>query len=140
MRKIILLVLSLLFTPIAQSDIIVVHNRSTTQNCLYRYKLQSTYLLNTNYWSNGLPITPIFINFKNPVHSLFLTKILQVSPYNFNLILQNKIKLRDIERVIIVDSVEDAIKMVKQIPGAIAYITDDYVPMDKDISVVSIKD
>ena len=140
MRKIILLVLSLLFAPMAQADIAVIHSRSFSQDCLYRYKLQSTYMLNATYWNNGLPITPIYINFQNPTHNLFLTKILQVSPYNFNLILKSKFQLTDVARVVIVNTAEEALIKVKQIPGSIAYITDDYVIKDKDIEIVKILD
>ena len=140
MRKIILLALSLLFAPVAQSDIVVIHSRSVSQDCLYRYKLQSTYMLNSAYWNNGLPITPIYINFQNPSHNIFLTKILQVSPYNFNLILKNKFKLTDVARVIVVNTAEEAIIKVKQIPGAVAYIADDHIMGDKDIEIVKILD
>lgn len=115
------LVLSLVVS-VAHADIVLINNKTSPQSKLYRYEVQSIFTLNTSYWLNGNPITPVYITFDDPIHSLFVTQILHLTPYNFNIVVSNKIQQGAAKHYIVVNTLQEAIAAVETINGAIAYV------------------
>lgn len=130
-----------LFLTASHADVILINNKVLNQSKLYRYEVQSIFTLRTTYWNNGIPVTPVFISFDDPVHSLFVSQILMLSPYHFNNLISSKIQQGDAKHYIVVENIDEAIKLVKKITGAIAYIPS-YVhsATDENIRVIEVVD
>lgn len=111
-----------LVVSVAHADIVLINNKTIPQSKLYRYEVQSIFTLNSAYWSNGIPVTPVFITFDDPIHSLFVTQILHLTPYNFNIVVGNKIQQGSAKHYMVVNSLQEAIDAVETINGAIAYV------------------
>ncbi len=123
------------------ADVVMINGKSINQKTMYRYEIQSIFLLRLAYWNNGLPITPILLSFDDPLHMEFVTKILKVTPYNYNLTISNKIESGDSSHVIVVNSPNEALEMVKKISGGIAYINSTiYLKNEKSIQIINIVD
>lgn len=113
-----------MFLNVASADVILINNKVLNQTKLYRYEVQSIFTLRTTYWNNGIPVTPVFISFDDPMHSIFVSQILMLSPYHFNNLVSSKIQQGDAKHFIVVKNVEEAIETVRKISGAIAYVPD----------------
>lgn len=111
-----------MFLTISNADVILINNKVLNQTRLYRYEVQSIFTLRTTYWANGIPVTPVFISFDDPFHSMFVSQILMLSPYHFNNLISSKIQQGDAKHYIVVNSIEEAIETVTKISGAIAYV------------------
>lgn len=122
MKKVFVAILLYMFLTVANADVILINNKVLNQTKLYRYEVQSIFTLRTTYWNNGIPVTPVFISFEDPVHSLFVSQILMLSPYHFNNLISSKIQQGDAKHYIVVSSIEEAISTVTKISGAIAYV------------------
>jgi hypothetical protein len=124
----------------ADADIIIINNPLISQKTLHQYEMQAIFMLKLSYWNNGIPITPIFINFDDPIHNLFVSSILRVSPYNFNILIGDKIQQGDSKHVIVVNSVAEAIEMVKKIAGSITYISTGGLINADEVQIIRIVD
>lgn len=124
MKKLFIAVIMYMFLNVASADVILINNKVLNQTKLYRYEVQSIFTLRTTYWNNGIPVTPVFISFDDPMHSIFVSQILMLSPYHFNNLVSSKIQQGDAKHFIVVKNVEEAIETVRKISGAIAYVPD----------------
>ncbi len=122
MKKVLVALILALFLTVSNADVILVNNKVLNQSKLYRYEVQSIFTLRTVYWDNGIPVTPIFISFDDPLHSIFVAQVLLLSPYHFNNLISSKIQQGDAKHYIVVRSIEEAIDTVTKITGAIAYV------------------
>ncbi len=122
MKNILRAIVLLLVVSIAQADIVLINNKTIPQTKLYRYEVQSIFTLNSSFWSNGIPVTPIFIVFDDPIHSLFVTQVLHLIPYNFNIVVSNKIQQGAAKHYVVVNTLQEAVNAVEKINGAIAYV------------------
>ncbi len=125
----------------SNADIVIINNPVIPQRSLHQYEVQAIFTLRLSYWVNGLPITPVFINFDDPVHNHFVTDILRLTPYNFNIVIGDKIQQGDAKHVIVVNSVAEAISAVKKISGAVTYIpTNSGLDHANEIQVIRVID
>jgi hypothetical protein len=120
--KLICALVLLLSMSITQAEVVLINNKAVPQTKLYRYEIQSIFTLNAAYWSNGIPVTPIFLSFDDPLHALFVTQILHLTPYNFDIVVGNKIQQGAAKHYVSVSTLEEAITAVESISGAIAYV------------------
>jgi hypothetical protein len=121
-KKAFVAVIMYLFLTVSNADVILINNKVLNQSKLYRYEVQSIFTLRTTYWNNGIPITPVFISFDDPIHSIFVSQVLMLSTYHFNNLIGSKIQQGDAKHYIVVHSIEEAIDSVTKISGAIAYV------------------
>ena len=135
-----ILILYLCVVAKTDADIIIINNPLINQKTLHRYEMQAIFMLRLSYWNNGMPITPVFINFDDPIHTLFVSSILKISPYNFNLVIGDKIQQGDSKHVIVVNSIAEAIAAVKKISGAVTYISTGGLSDADEVQVIRIID
>lgn len=141
MKRIFVAVILSLVLSIAQADVILINNKVLNQTKLYRYEVQSIFTMRKTYWDNGIPVTPIFVSFDDPIHLMFVSQILMLSPYHFNNLVSSKIQQGDAKHYIVVNSVEEAIATVTKVTGSIAYIPSiDYNPVRPNIQVIEVVD
>lgn len=137
----VLAILLLVMSLNVWGDVIIINNPAIPQKKLYRYEVQSIFMLKTQYWNNGIPITPVFISFEDPLHLLFVSSILRITPYNFNVVVNDKILQGDAKHVIVVKSMAEAIDIVKHISGAITYIlSTDTMKNSNEVQIINITD
>jgi hypothetical protein len=137
----VLAILLLLMSLNVWGDVIIINNPAIPQKKLYRYEIQSIFMLKTLYWNNGIPITPVFVSFEDPLHLLFVSSILRITPYNFNVVVHDKIQQGDAKHVIVVKSMAEAIDVVKHVSGAVTYIlSTDAAKNSDEIQIINITD
>ncbi len=125
----------------ANADVVLINDKQLNQNRLYRYEVQSIFMLRTTYWANGMPIVPIFLEFDDITHMKFVSSILRISPNNFDIIVQDKIQRGEVNHILMAHDVNDAIHKVQLIPGSVTYIPSvTLIPDTAGIQVIMVVD
>lgn len=141
MKRIFVAVILSLVLSVTQADVILINNKVLNQNKLFRYEVQSIFTMRKTYWENGIPVTPIFVSFDDPIHLMFVSQILMLSPYHFNNLISSKIQQGDAKHYIVVSSIEEAINTVTKVTGSIAYIPSiNYNPVNTNLQVIEVVD
>ncbi len=141
MKRIFVAVILSLVLSIAQADVILINNKVLNQTKLYRYEVQSIFTMRKTYWENGIPVTPIFISFDDPIHLMFVSQILLLTPYHFNNLISAKIQQGDAKHYIVVNSIEEAIATVTKVTGSIAYVPSvDIFTSHSNLQVIQVVD
>lgn len=122
----------------AKGDVVIINNSLNNQSKLYRYEIQAIFMLRQNFWKNGIHITPIFLPLDSLPHNQFVTDILNISPNNYNTIIDNKIQNGEASHVIVANNVNEVISLVKKISGSIAYITTNSKIKEDGIQVIEV--
>ena len=139
MKKLLLVLCFLLCAGKSWADVLLINNGLNQQKNLHQYEIQAIFMLRRLYWNDGTNITPIFLPSDSPLHIKFVNEVLKVSPYNFNIVINNKIQNGEAPHAMVVDNVSDAISLVKHNIGAIAYMYDfNAILIDPSITVVRI--
>ena len=141
-RNIIVICLLVISAKLNSSSIIVITDPMQRQNTIYRFELQSIYMLRYVEWDSGLPVVPIYMSFESDNHVKFVKHTLNLSIHNFRRDIESKIINGGAFKVYIAASKLEVLTLLKSIPGSIAYI-DEYtilMGVDDDIKTISIID
>jgi hypothetical protein len=131
-------VLLLFLCTSVKADVVLINDIRIHQKQLYRYEVQSIFMLRNIYWHSGLPIIPIFLDFDSDIHKKFVSTVLRISPTHFDVYIRDKVQKGDGARYVIADNIPEAIQYVKRTPGAIAYIPQDVLYTIPGVQVIKV--
>jgi len=121
----------------ADSFLLITNLENSDNLSLKRSTLRSIYSMQKQSWPNGERLTVFVLADDESLHEAFCQQVLGVLPYQLRKSWDRLIFSGKAGAPIRVDSIEEMRQRVANTPGAIGYITQDYV--DGTISVVEVK-
>lgn len=104
-----------------ESDVIIVHSISQAEG-LSLNQARAIFSLRARQWPDGLHISVVVLRDQNPTHINFLKTVLKILPHQLRRHWDRYIYSGIGQGPIVVNSQQEMIDMVNQLPGAIGYM------------------
>ncbi len=110
----------------SHSEIIIgVHNNNLTS--INKSTLRAVFTMRLNRWENGQKITVLMLDQNSKIHREFCVQKLGVFPYQLQRILDKRVFSGKSQAPINVSNMEEMITKLLNTPGAIGYISEEFV-------------
>lgn len=129
------LCLLLCFASFASHSEIVVGVYNNNLTAINKGTLRAVFTMRLNRWENGQEITVLMLNQNSETHREFCVQKLGIFPYQLQRILDKRVFSGKSQAPINVSNMEEMIKKLLNTPGAIGYISEEFVnDIPKDIN------
>jgi ABC-type phosphate transport system substrate-binding protein len=105
----------------------LIANSGIAETSLPRSVVRSIFTMRLTSWPNGTPIRVFVLGDKNELHALFSKRILGVFPHQLRRAWNRQIFSGTGQAPERVESEQEMLDMLSQIPGAIGYLSEDMI-------------
>lgn len=100
----------------------IVLNTQTDKTEISFEEVHSIYNFRVRRWGNLTPITVVFLPLDSEAHKVFLNRYLGISPITYSRMVENEVSTGRKDAVKVLPNVEEVIKFVGSLNGAIGYL------------------
>jgi len=127
----------LLCIPVSSPAVKVISNPDVVVGQISLSKLRAIFSMRTTAWSNGRPIRVFVLGDKDPLHSEFTKKILEIFPHQLRRAWNRQIFSGTGQAPTRVGSKAEMRARIAATPGAIGYLSEDQI--DEHVKTIHIK-